>query len=132
MVRRLFVVSSALVLVLAAVFTVLVWADVESEGFARVFGALLVLDVLLVALQPLVARIQPVEAVHRLLIETVAGETIELEVEAPDLAAAAAKGIGALEREGRRVLLLELVDRAVERSDSVGERPQAESPVRRG
>lgn len=55
-VRLLFAASSALVVVLALMFTVLLWAEIDSERYGRVFGALLVLNVLLVALQPILAR----------------------------------------------------------------------------
>jgi len=42
------------------------------------------------------------------------GETIELTVEAPDLAAAVSKAVRMLEHKGRRVLALEVADRPSE------------------
>jgi hypothetical protein len=108
LVRRLFAVSSALVVVLAALLTVVVWAEVDSERFGRGFGALVVLNVLLVVLQPVLARARPGGKAYRLRVRLVPGDTVELTVEAPDLAAAAAKAIRALERDGRHVVGLEL------------------------
>ena len=128
-VRRLFAASTVLVVIVAAMFTALLWAELEREGFIRVFAALVVLDALLVALQPLFARTRPVGAVHRLRVATASGETIELHVEAPDLAAAAAKAIRTVEREGRRVRLLEVVVQAAEPNDAAGERRHAKSPI---
>jgi hypothetical protein len=55
LVRRLFAASTALVAGLAAVLAVVIWVELDSELFGRLFGAGVVLDALLVALQPLVA-----------------------------------------------------------------------------
>ena len=107
-VRVLFAASAALVVVLALMLTVLLWAEIDSERLARVFGALLVLDVLLVALQPILARARPGVSVHRLRVRVATGESIELSIEAPDLAAAAAKAIRAVEQKGDRVLGLDV------------------------
>lgn len=107
-VRRLYVVSSVVAVVIAGMFTVLIWAQFEGGGFARIFGALIVLDVLLVALQPILSRARPAEIVHRLRVVVASGETVELAVEAPSLAAAAAKAIRTVERDGRRPLRIEL------------------------
>lgn len=114
--RWLFTASSGLVVVLAAMLTTLVWAEIDSEVYGRVFGALVVLDVLLVALQPVVARVRPAGTLHRLRIVVAPDETVELTVEATDLASAAAKGIRMLEHDGRRVLLLDFADPTAERN----------------
>jgi hypothetical protein len=114
-VRRLFAASSALVVVLALMFTLLLWAEIDSERYGRVFGALLVLNVLLVALQPLLARAHPRTIVHRLRVRVADDELVELTVEAPDLAAAAAKAIRIVERDGHRVLGLEFTGASAER-----------------
>ncbi len=106
-VRALFAASSALAAVVAAMFTALVWAEPDSEGYARVFAALIVLDVLLVALQPILARARPTERAYPLRLLIAPDETVEVLVEASDLAAAAAKAIRAVERDGRTVLRLE-------------------------
>jgi hypothetical protein len=115
-VRRLFAGSSALAAVVAAMFTALLWAEINRESYFRVLAALVVLDVLLVALQPILARARPTGTVHRLRVLVDPAETVELTVEGPDVAAAASKAIRTLERDGRRVLLLEFTDRTAERN----------------
>lgn len=121
LVRWLFAASSALVVLLAAMFTALLWAEIDSAGYGRAFGALLVLNVLLVALQPILARVRPSGTVHRLRVRVAPGETVELTLEAPDLAAAASKAIQMLERDGRRPLGLEFTDGTPEHGPSVRE-----------
>jgi len=115
-VRLLFAASSALVVVLASMWTVLLWAEIDSERYGRIFGALLVLNVLLVALQPILARARPRAIVHRLRVAVAAADPIELTVEAPDLAAAASKAIRTVERDGHRVLGLEFTGASAERA----------------
>jgi hypothetical protein len=110
-VRRLFVASSALAVVLAGLLTAMLWAEIDAEVLGRVFGALVVLDVLLVVLQPILARARVARATRRVRMTVAPGETVELEVEARDRADAAAKAIRELERDGRRVRLVEFVDR---------------------
>jgi hypothetical protein len=118
-VRLLFAASSALVVVLAWMLTVLLWAGFDSERYGRVFGALLVLNVLLVALQPILARARPRAIVHQLRVGVAPDESIELTVEAPDLAAAASKAIRTVERDGHRVLGLEFTGASAERGTHV-------------
>jgi hypothetical protein len=115
-VRGLFTASSVLAAVVAAMFAALVWAEIDREGPFRVFAALVVLDALLVALQPILARARPTGTARRLRVLVAPGETIELTVEAPDLAAAVSKAVRTLEREGRRVLALEIADRVSEQN----------------
>jgi hypothetical protein len=91
--------------------TVVIWAEIDSEGFGRVFGALLVLNVLLVVLQPVLARIRPAGRTHLLRVVVAPQETVDLTIEAVDVAAAASKAIGMLEPDGRRVLHVSFVDR---------------------
>jgi peptidoglycan/LPS O-acetylase OafA/YrhL len=110
-VRWLFGVSSSLVILLATMLTVVIWAEIDSEGFGRVFGALLVLNVLLVVLQPVLARIRPAGRTHLLRVVVAPQETVDLTIEAVDVAAAASKAIGMLEPDGRRVLHVSFVDR---------------------
>jgi hypothetical protein len=43
----------------AAGVTALIWTNADSGTYARLLGALVVLDLLLVALQPLLARLTP-------------------------------------------------------------------------
>jgi hypothetical protein len=108
LVRVLFVASSALAAVLALMVTVLLWAGIGSERYGRAFGSLLVLNVLLVALQPLLARARPRTTTYRLRVRVATDEAAEVTVEAPDLAAAAAKAIGLVERAGTRVVGLDV------------------------
>jgi hypothetical protein len=108
-VRRLFALSAALAPAVAAMFTTLLWARIHQEGYARLLGALVVLDLLVVALQPILARARPVEALYRLRIVADPDQTFVMSVEAADLAAAAAKAIRALERDGRHVLRFEVL-----------------------
>ena len=107
-VRLLFTASSTLVVVIALMFTFLLWAELDSERFARIFGALVVLEVLLVALQPILARAHRGVRVHRLRLRVATGATIDLTIEAPDLSAAASKAIRTVEREGHHVVGLDV------------------------
>jgi hypothetical protein len=113
----LFLASTALAGVLALMVTTLVWAGIDSQAFFRVLGAVVVLDVLLVALQPIVARARPVRVARRVRVALASGETVELEIEAPDLATAAAKAIRGLESRGDGVVGLTLADAAPEPAD---------------
>ena len=65
-VRRLLALANALAPALAAMFTVLLWAQIEQDSYFRLLAALVVLDLLVVALQPLLARAWPVAAHYRL------------------------------------------------------------------
>jgi hypothetical protein len=109
-VRRLFVLSNVLAPGAAAMFTALLWLETGRESYARLLAALVVLDLLVVALQPLLARARPVAASYRLRMNVGLPDEATIEVEAPDLAAAVAKAIRAAEREGRRVRGLEVVE----------------------
>ena len=116
-VRRLFALSNALAPGAAAMFTTLLCAEIERESYVRLLAAVVVLDLLVVALQPLLARARPVAASYRLRINVEPpDEALTVEVEAPDLAAAAAKAIRGAEREGRRVRGLEVVEQAPSRA----------------
>jgi hypothetical protein len=125
-VQRLFVVSCALVVVLASMFTTLLWADIDSERYARAFGALVVLDVLLVALQPILARARARAVVYRLRVVSPDG-AVGLALEAPDLAVAASRAIRTAERDGLRVLRVEVLDASAE--SDVRPTPQTDAPV---
>lgn len=57
---------------------------------------------------------------HRLRVRVASDELVDLTVEAPDLAAAAAKAIRTVERDGHRVLGLEFTDATAERGTRVG------------
>jgi hypothetical protein len=106
-VRRLFATSTALALLLAAMFTAGAWAEIDSSAFYRIVAAFAVLDVLIVALQPILALMRPVGAAYRLRVFVEPGEMIETTVEAPDLGSAAASAIRTVERSGREVTGIE-------------------------
>jgi hypothetical protein len=108
-VRRLFAVSVALAVIVAALVSAAVWAETEREGYFRVVGALAVLDLLAAALQPILAFARPATALHRIRVLVEPDEEIEVAVEATDFAAAAANAVRTIERTGRRVLRLERV-----------------------
>lgn len=103
-VRRLFALSVALVLVVATMVTVLVWAELDGGGYARILAAVAVLDVLVVALQPILtlARARPTVYALRVAVED-DGEVATI-VEAADFATAAARAIRSVERSGRHTV----------------------------
>ena len=107
-VRRLFAFSCVLAAVVAAMAAAAIWWEIDSSGYYRVFGAVFVLDLLTVALQPILARARPATEAHRLTITLAGGETVELRVEAPDLATAVARSIRSLEHDGRHVERVEV------------------------
>jgi hypothetical protein len=113
-VRRLFPVSIGIAVTACALLSALIWGDGDGGVLARVAATLVVLDVLAVALQPLLARARPPTAPIRLRLLLDTHETVEVEVRAADLAAAAVAAIHAEERQGRRVLRLETPDVATD------------------
>jgi hypothetical protein len=56
--RGIYFAVCALAALLAALATVAIWKEIDSEGFYRALGALAVLDVFLVVLQPLLRRLR--------------------------------------------------------------------------
>jgi hypothetical protein len=104
LVRALFTVSCALAVVLATMVSVAAWAQFEDAVYFRILGALAVLDLLTVALQPVLALARSRSEVHHLHLVVDHGEAIETDVEAVDFAAAAARAIREAERDGRRVV----------------------------
>jgi len=107
-VRLLFTASCGTALVAASAFALFIWIQPEGSLFPRLFGALLVLDLLLVALQPLLARARPAEPAHHLRVVLASGATIDVVIEGGDLATAAAKAVRAGERAGNSVIGLEV------------------------
>lgn len=108
LVRGLFAASCVLAAVAAAMIATVVWAEIDSDRYGRVLAAVVVLDVLAVALQPTLARARPrtMRIGFSLVLEP--DETVDIEVVAPDLASAAARAIRDVERNGRRVVRLEV------------------------
>lgn len=110
LVRSLFVLSSALAFGVAAMLTLMVWAEFDSEPYGRVLGALLVFDLVAVALQPTLSRARPTSTAISLQLQLESDEVRDVEVVAPDLAAAAVMAIHQVEREGHHVVRLEVID----------------------
>jgi len=109
-VRRLFAASCGTGILAAVAASALLWAQPNGGTTPRLFGALVVLDLALVALQPVLARARPAGPVHRLRIVTSSGEPQDVTTEGGDLASAVAKAIRGAERDGRRVVAIEVSD----------------------
>jgi hypothetical protein len=107
-VRRLFAASCATGSLAAGAGTALFWAQPNGATYLRFLGALVVLDLLLVALQPVLARARPTPTPHRFAVVLASGETLPMMIEGGDLATAAAKAIRAAERGGGRVVRLDV------------------------
>ena len=110
-VRRLYALSTVVVVALAAMVVLALWLEIESLAYYRVLGALAVLDVLLVALQPILAKIHARETtLHTLRLEVEPGGTVELTVAGEDFARAVASAIRQAERRGGRVVSVARID----------------------
>ena len=107
-VRRLFAVSCGTGGLIAVLGCAMFWTSPHGSLYPRLFGALVVLDLLLVALQPILARARPAGPVHRLRVVLASGEVVTVTIEGGDLATAAAKAIRSVERDGRSVAGLEV------------------------
>ena len=108
-VGRLYPASLAAGAIVATMVVVLTWARIDSPGYGRVLGSFLVLDVLLVSLQPLLARLRPPCRHYVLRLTLSDGASPVAELDAPDAAAAAAQAIRAEERRGGHVTALRIV-----------------------
>jgi len=86
---------------------------VDSQLFLRTFGAAVVLDVLLVALQPVLALRRP-QRRYVLRLSLDAASEIDVTVDASRLARAAARAIDDAERAGADVIAVEVVDGSFE------------------
>ena len=118
----LFLPSVALGFVVATMATVAIWAEIERSGYLRLLGALVVLCVLLVALQPLLLRLGRQRVARPLRLVDAFGRTSEVEVEADSVADAVARAIRGLERQGAHVRSVEVLERTV--SGQNGAKPQ--------
>ena len=107
-VRRLFVASSATAVLAAALAMTFLWTDPHGSLAPRVLGAVVVLDLLLVVLQPVLARARPGTVVHRFEVVLLSGERIEVEVPGGDVASAAARAIRSVESERGPVVELDI------------------------
>lgn len=119
-VHRLFAASTVLVFTLASVGSAAVWVEVDSQLFARLFGAGVVLDVLLVTLQPVLALLQRPQRRYLLHLRLDDARELDVAVDGNSLARAAARAIDDAEEAGRAVVAIEVVDG---RSGTDGERP---------
>ena len=117
-VRRLFAASCATA-ALAAILTVaFIWSNPHGTLAPRLLGALLVLDVLLVALQPILARARPGVVAHHFDVVLASGERVAVSVTGGDVASAAARAIRSVERERGSVVELDVKHEAIDtRSD---------------
>jgi hypothetical protein len=108
-VRPLFTASCATGLLAASLIVLAIWHSPHGSGYWRLVGSLLVLDILLVALQPILARARSVDGpVHRLTVAVAGADPVTVTIEGGDLASAAAKAIRSVERDGGRVTGLEV------------------------
>ena len=108
--HRLFLPSVALGCLAATMATVAIWAETESSPYLRLLGALVVLDVLLVALQPVLLRLRRAQAERRLRIADTSGQTIDVAVRSASLADAVASAIRSVESEGGHVRTIEVLE----------------------
>ncbi|MBD0329815.1 MAG: hypothetical protein ICV64_06905 [Thermoleophilia bacterium] len=101
-VSRLALASHVSAAVAALLASIAIVDEVDDEGFLRALAAVVVGNVLLVALQPVVRRMGAT-VTQRVVCELEGGERVEREVAARDFAAAAERAIRELERSGRPV-----------------------------
>ena len=106
--RTLFPISVALVLVVAAMATAAAWGKIDSSVYYRLLGALAVLDLLSVALQPLLTAGRRERRSYGLLVRLADGRELRTSVDAADFAAAAAKAIRAAQQSGADAVAVEL------------------------
>ncbi len=112
-VRRLFAASCGTGALAVVAASALLWAQPDGGTYPRLFGALVVLDLALVALQPVLARARAAGPVHRLRVVRSFGEPVDVTVEGGDLASAVAKAIRGVERDGSRVVGIDVSDGGV-------------------
>jgi hypothetical protein len=108
--HRLFLPSVALGFLVATMATVAIWGEIESSPYLRLLGALVVLDVLLVALQPVLLRLRRAQAERPLRIADTSGHTIDVAVRSASLAEAVASAIRSVESEGGHVRTIEILE----------------------
>lgn len=114
LVRRLFLASTALVTTTVALVCWVIWTESGDGLTGRFLGALLVLDLLAAALQPILARARAagVRVRMRITLAPPAGAAAEeVSADGRDVAAAIAAGIRRAERDGARVVTIEVLDR---------------------
>ena len=107
----LFVAATALAGLAAAVFSGLLWTDGGGDRIGRLLGALVVLDLLAVALGPILARARASGVRVRMRLLAATGVIGEVSAEGRDPAAAVAAGIRRAEADGARVVAVEILER---------------------
>lgn len=107
-VARLFVASCAAAGLAATLAVVFVWANPHGSLAPRILGAVVVVDLLLVALQPILARARPSTDVYRFAVVLTSGERLEVSAAGGDVASAAARAIRSIERERGSVVELDI------------------------
>jgi hypothetical protein len=129
-VGRLFAVSTVLAAVLASAATAAIWTAVEAPLLFRVLGAALVLDVLLVALQPLLGARGRYDRVWPLRVRVEPGDELVLAIRAPRLAVAVGRAVDEAEHSGRRVVAVEVAERSLVEAPAPPTRAVALAPPR--
>ncbi len=107
----LFVASVVLAAAVWILASVMIWAETGGPGEGRFLGALVVLDLLSVALQPILARARAAGVRARLRVTTAAGAE-EVTSGGRDLGSAVASAIRGAEEAGGRVLSVEILESA--------------------
>ncbi|MFZ1879454.1 MAG: hypothetical protein WAU41_04745 [Gaiellaceae bacterium] len=103
-VSRLFAASCLTASVAAVLAVTFIWSNPHGSLAPRGLGAVLVLDLLLVALQPILARARPGIVVYRFDVVLTSGERVPVSVHGGDIASAAARAIRSVERERRSAI----------------------------
>lgn len=122
-VRRLFVGSCATAVLAAILAVTFIWSNPHGTLAPRALGALVVLDLLLVALQPILARARPGVVAHHFEVVLASGERVAVSVTGGDVASAAARAIRSVERERGAVVELDVKREA---ADPRGDGPSVE------
>lgn len=106
-VGRLYAASCATAALAASLAVTFIWANPHGSLAPRILGAVVVLDLLLVALQPILARART-GVVHRFDVVLASGERVPVSVTGGDVASAAARAIRSVERERGCVVELDV------------------------
>lgn len=124
-VRRLYGLAAGAAALLALLISIAAWAEIEDETYYRALGAVAVVNVLLAVLQPVLRRSArsgglPAQAYRFVCgfdgvparlppdgFRSLGEGRIECELEAADFAAALARAVRAIERQGGRVRTVE-------------------------
>jgi hypothetical protein len=108
-VRGLFRTACVLGATLASAITAAMWLDLESQLFFRLFAAGVVVDLLIVVLQPLLVAARARRVRYALRVRLVDGSACDLDVAAPSLAVAAKRAVERAHCEESRIRTIERV-----------------------